>query len=162
MNEGREVSTWIERMSDGLLGAALDPLLPQLGDLLAVTMIVVWVVTALREMATHHALAPHRRVRFVLTGVGGRARSLDELERWAAQLSRCRRRVRRFADRPAQAVRIRLESGPFGPQFTMEGSRLAEPILRDPGLPDVRSTPLSAPPNARGRHRSPSARPPRP
>lgn len=153
MQDGFDVNALVERAT----GWLLDPLRAlDLALLLVLVIALVWltgIAMVIREITTRHALVPYRRVRLRLRSTTAAQRSIEEVDRWAAQLSRVRRRVRRFADRPAQAVRIRLESTPAGPAYTMEGSRLAEPILTNPTLSQVRLTrlpPGGAPVPARG------------
>jgi hypothetical protein len=112
---------------------------------IAITVLALMVVgvVMLREFMTHWALTPWRRRRYLVRGPGNNDWSQEELERWAAQLSMVRRRVRRRIDRPAHAVRIRLESLPQGgSRYTMESSWRFERVMLNPSLPGVTVTRL--------------------
>ena len=109
---------------------------------LFVVVVVFFVGVLIREVATSYELDPHRRVRYLVRATRTPRWSTEDLERWAAQLSMSRRRVRSHIDRPAHAVRIRLESSPDGPRYTIEGSRRLAAIMRSPVLSDVSVTPI--------------------
>jgi hypothetical protein len=154
MNEGVDILDFLDRA-----WAWVNRLVPVL-DIDAANVLtlikIAWGLLALfcvglliREVATHFELAPHRRARYLVRSIPHTRWSTEELERWAAQLSMSRRRVRSHIDRPAHAVRIRLAARPNGPQYTIEGSRRLAPIMRNPVLPGLSVTPL----RPRGGHR---------
>jgi len=104
---------------------------------LAITVLALMVVgfVMVREFMTHLALTPWRRRRYLVRATGAHKWSQEELERWAAQMSMVRRRVRRRIDRPGHAIRIRLESTPDGgSMYTMESSWRFERVMLNPAL----------------------------
>jgi hypothetical protein len=103
--------------------------------LLTLAFVLVW-----REVMTHRSLASQRRRRYLVRATGECDWSLEELQRWAAQMTMIRRRVRRFMDRPAHAVRFRLETTPNGTRYTVEGSWRIERIMNNPALRDISVT----------------------
>jgi cell division protein FtsL len=118
--------------------------------LLVCAMVLVW-----REVMTHRSLASQRRRRYIMRATGATDWSMEELERWAAQLTMIRRLARRFMDRPAQALRFRLETTPRGTRYTVEGSWRIERIMNNPALRDVAITRMPA----RGRRGNPHLSP---
>lgn len=101
-----------------------------------------------REAMTHRALMPHHRGRYLVRRAGTTSWSDEQVARWAAQLSMIRRRVRRIQDRPAQAVRVRLEATPHGPRYTIEGSWRLDKVMRNPALPGMVVTRMRPRPSA--------------
>lgn len=111
------------------------------GTLLALS--VGW--TALRRLATRRALHPDRRVRLVALPTDTFDPTAEEVDRYAAQLSRVRRTVRGRLDRPAHAVRLRLDSVAGGQcVYRIEGSAQAASILRLTGYAEVDLRPADA------------------
>ena len=122
---------------------AMEYVLGALKVVLTVLTVLVCTFYAVREVATHHALSPWRRRRYLVRITGAKDWSREDLERWAAQLSMVRRRVRRRMDRPAHAIRIRLESTPQGgSKYTMESSWRFERVMLNPALPGLAVTRL--------------------
>jgi hypothetical protein len=117
--------------------------------LLALASVLVW-----REVMTHRSLVSQRRRRYLVRATGDCDWSMEELERWAAQLTMIRRRFRRYMDRPAHALRFRLETTPNGTRFTVEGSWRIERIMNNPALRDISVTRM----RPRGRRGDPRLR----
>jgi len=160
MSEGVDIFDFLNQAFDRLIRLLPIPRFDAADILSLVTFLfavlaVFCVGLIVREVATWYELAPHRRVRYLVRSTPNPRWSTEELERWAAQLSMTRRRVRSHIDRPAHAVRIRLTSSPDGPRYTIEGSRRLAPIMRNPVLPAMSVTPVRPP----GRqHRTPRGR----
>jgi hypothetical protein len=158
MNEGVNVFDVVNQALDRLIRLLPVPRFDaadvvSLITFLFVVVAVFFVGLIVREVATSYELAPQRRVRYLVRSNPNTRWSTEELERWAAQLSMSRRRVRSHVDRPAHAIRISLVSGPDGPRYTIEGSRRLAPIMRNPALPGLSVTPI----RPRGRQK-PSSR----
>lgn len=106
---------------------------------------VVTVREALHRLSTRRALHPDRRVRLMVLPTETFDPSIEEVNRYAAQLSRTRRTVRGSLTRPAQAVRIRLDSVGAGQCiYRIEGSSTAASILRLAGYHEVDLRPADA------------------
>lgn len=104
---------------------------------------VGWVV--LRSLATRRALRPNRRVRLMALPTETFDPTGEEVDRYAAQLSRVRRTVRGGLDRRAHAVRLRLDSvAGGGCVYRIEGSAQAASILRLTGYAEVDLRPADA------------------
>lgn len=104
---------------------------------------LIW--SLLRAAATRRALRADRRVRLVLLPTETFDPRPEEVSRFSAQLSRARRTVLGSLDRPAQAVRIRLDSIANGQcVYRVEGSRRAESVLRLSGYAEVDVRPVEA------------------
>jgi hypothetical protein len=149
----------IESIPSAVLDSFLDwfvallshPTMRLIGNAAALVMTILAIllligVTA-REIMTHWALAPSRRRRYLVRTTGDGDWRFEDLERWAAQLSMVRRRVRRRFDRPAQAIRIRYETTPNGPRYSMECSWRFERVMLNPSLPGVSITRMRPRPN---------------
>lgn len=142
------VIAWFHRLS------------PNLGDTIADVATIAGVVAVCasavfltwREIMIARALQPHRRGRYLVRSTRTNEWSKEELARWGAHLAMIRRRVRRFQDRPAHAVRIRLAATRNGVAFMIEGSWRLEKVMRNPLLPGVVITRLRprAQPDASG------------
>lgn len=147
MNQSIDPMPVLDQILGWLLSALTHPLMEYvLGALkVVITLLTVFLCAfyAIREIITHYALTPWRRRRYLVRSMGAKDWSREEIERWAAQLSMIRRRVRRRMDRPAHAIRIRLESTPQGgSKYTMEGSWRFERVMLNPALPGVAVTRL--------------------
>lgn len=109
----------------------------------AVVVCVLW--TATRCLATRAALTPARRVRLMALPTESFDPAPEEVDRYAAQLSRSRRTVRAALTRPAQAVRVRLDSvGDGRAVYRIEGLDDAASILRLTGYREVELRPADA------------------
>lgn len=112
---------------------------------LAILIAVIVVRQALGRLSTRRALHPDRRVRLMVLPTETFDPSIEEVNRYAAQLSRTRRTVRGSLTRPAQAVRIRLDSVGAGQCiYRVEGSSTAASILRLAGYHEVDLRPADA------------------
>lgn len=104
---------------------------------------VLW--TATRGLATRAALTPARRLRLMALPTESFDPAPEEVDRYAAQLSRSRRTVRAALTRPAQAVRVRLDSvGDGRAVYRIEGLDDAASILRLTGYREVELRPADA------------------
>lgn len=109
----------------------------------AVVLGVLW--TATRCLATRAALTPERRLRLMALPTESFDPAPEEVDRYAAQLSRSRRTVRAALTRPAQAVRVRLDSvGDGRAVYRIEGLDDAASILRLTGYREVELRPADA------------------
>ena len=145
--DGIDLQAALDQFLDWLVAALSHPAMEYvIGALkVVITLLVVMLCAfyAIREFMTHLALSPWRRRRYHLRVTGKQEWTQEDIERWAAQISMVRRRVRRRMDRPAHAIRIRLESTPNGPaKYTMESSWRFERIMLNPALPGVKVTRL--------------------
>jgi hypothetical protein len=146
MNQGIDPLTVLDYFLGWFVEVMTHPAMVYvLGALKVVITLLILLLAAFyaaREFMTHLALSPFRRRRYLLRATGKPDWSMEDLERWAAQISMVRRRVRRRMDRPAHAIRIRLESTPHGPKYTMESSWRFERVMLNPALPGVKVTRL--------------------
>ena len=112
---------------------------------LVIVIAVIVVCQTLGRLSTRRALHPDRRVRLMVLPTETFDPSIEEVNRYAAQLSRTRRTVRGSLTRPAQAVRIRLDSVGAGQCiYRVEGSSTAASILRLAGYHEVDLRPADA------------------
>jgi hypothetical protein len=147
MNQGIDPLTVLDYFLGWFVEVMTHPAMVYVLGLLKVviTLLILLLAAfyAVRELMTHYALSPWRRRRYLVRATGQPTWSMEDLERWAAQLSMVRRRVRRRMDRPAHAIRIRLESTPQGrAKYTMESSWRFERVMLNPSLPGVEVTRL--------------------
>ena len=147
MNQAIDPLTVLDQFLGWLVAALSHPAVEYLIGALKVVITILTVLIcaffAAREFMTHLALSPWRRRRYLLRVTGDEEWSQEDMERWAAQISMVRRRVRRRMDRPAHAIRIRLESTPNGgAKYTMESSWRFERVMLNPALPGVKVTRL--------------------
>ena len=166
--EGVNLSDLFERVSRWIANVTVNIVWSVVLRYVVIGLVVVISVGACilvwREVMTQVALAPHRRRRYLVRSIGPHEWPMEELERWAAQLSMVRRRVRRLQDRPAHAVRLRLEATPHGSRYTMESSWRFERVMHNPALSGVSITrlrPRPAPGSAHDGPSAPSTPPPR-
>lgn len=125
------------------------------GVVLFVALFILFVLCCVlvgREVKTYHSLKPHRRRRYVVRPTSAHEWSVEDVETWAAHLTTVQRRVNRFLDRPAHALRIRLASTPQGPRYTIEGSWRLDLSMRNPVLPGIAISRLRPRPNPGGQH----------
>jgi hypothetical protein len=162
MNVESVPSAVLDSFLDFFVGLLSHPTMELVANAAALAMtvlaILLFVAVLLREIMTHWALTPSRRRRYLVRATGDGDWSLEDLERWAAQLSMVRRRVRRRLDRPAHAVRIRYETTPNGPRYSMECSWRFERVMLNPTLPGISITRMRPRPNGP----QPSSGPPPP
>jgi hypothetical protein len=122
--------------------------LATLRTLLVATVTLAAIATAwvaLCTLATRRALRPDRRVRLLALPTDTFDPTPEEVDRYAAQLARVRRTVRGRLDRPAHAVRLRLDSvAGGGCAYRIEGSAQAASILRLTGYAEVDLRPAGA------------------
>ena len=136
----------LDRFNNVLVDVLLSPLTATVLNVLltVATVLVTFLCAALlvREILTYRALAPHRRRRYLVRAVGDVRWTMDEVELWAAHLSKIRRRYRVFLDRPALALRFRLQATPDGTRYTIEGSRRIDRVMLNPVLSGIEITRL--------------------
>ncbi|MEX0657692.1 MAG: hypothetical protein WD080_01025 [Egibacteraceae bacterium] len=111
-----------------------------------VAIVAVTVVLAMfRRHRTRRALRPAQRVRFEVLPTDTFDPSPEEIDRYAAQLARTRRAIRRGTHRSAHAVRLRLDAeGDGAIRYRLEGHRRAASILGNPGFHEVEIHPIEA------------------
>lgn len=111
----------------------------------AATVVLVALLGTARGLATRAALTPERRLRLMALPTESFDPAPEEVDRYAAQLSRSRRTVRSALTRPAQAVRVRLDSvGDGRAVYRIEGLDDAASILRLTGYREVELRPAAA------------------
>lgn len=119
-------------------------LTPAAARLAALTALVVAALALIRVHRTHRALTPAERVRIDVRPTDTFDPVLEEIDRYAAQLARTRRAVRKGTSRSAHAVRIRLDAAGDGTvRYGIEGHRRAASILAVPGFHEVELTPVT-------------------
>ena len=145
----------LDRFNDVVVDVLVSPraatVLSVLLTVATVLVIVLCAALLVREVLTFRALAPDRRRRYLVRATGDARWTMDEVELWAAHLSKIRRRYRVFLDRPAQALRFRLQATPDGTRYTIEGSRRIDRIMLNPVLSGLEITRLR--PLPQGDHR---------
>lgn len=103
------------------------------------------VLTMARRHLTRRALRPAQRVRFEVLPTDTFDPSPEEIDRYAAQVARTRRAIRRGTHRSAHAVRLRLDAEGDGTiRYRLEGHRRASSILGSPGFHEVELHPIDA------------------
>ncbi len=107
------------------LGKALDAL----ADVTVIGVGVLIMIALLRAMAIRSAL--RRRVVWAALPADEFDPAPEDVSRFAFQISRVRRAVRGWFERPASAVRIRLDAVPEGQMlYVIEGPAHARSVLR--------------------------------
>jgi hypothetical protein len=115
------------------------------GVVLGVMVLVLLGWRLLQTLLTRRALRPERRMRLLALPTETFDPTSEEVDRFAAQLSRVRRSVRGGLDRPAQAVRLRLDSIGAGQcAYRIEGPDRAASILQLAGYAEVELRPADA------------------
>lgn len=155
MDIGDLITTWLNRGIAWLDGPGWSVALSMAAYGLFVLAVLVIVAVVARQVLSHHNLAASRRRRYVLRAARGTEWTMDDVDLWAAQLSMIRRRYRVFLDRPAHAVRFRLQATPQGARYTIEGSSRIERIMLNPALPGLEVTRMHTAPGATVRHEPP-------
>lgn len=124
-------------------GAALSGRTVAVAAVVLAAVAGVWLTS--RLVMTRRALDPSRRLQLMALPTESFDPSPEEIDRYAAQLSRSRRTVRSALSRPAQAVRVRLDSvGDGRAVYRIEGLADAGSILRLTGYREVELRPAEA------------------
>lgn len=108
-----------------------------------VIVAVTVVLAVVRRHLTRRALRPAQRVRFEVLPTDTFDPSPEEIDRYAAQLARTRRALRRGTHRSAHAVRLRLDAEGDGTiRYRLEGHRRASSILGSAGFHEIELHPI--------------------
>jgi hypothetical protein len=119
-------------------------LTPGAARLAALALVVAAALAIVRAHRTRKALTPAQRVRFIVRPSDTFDPGTEEIDRYAAQLARTRRSVRRGTSRTAHAIRIRIDAAGDGTvRYAIEGHRRAASILATPGFHEIELTPVT-------------------
>lgn len=141
-NAAARLSDLAGRVTD-TVGAALSGRTLVAAAVVLAALAGVWLMS--RLVTTRRALDPSRRLQLMALPTESFDPSPEEIDRYAAQLSRSRRTVRSALSRPAQAVRVRLDSvGDGRAVYRIEGLADAGSILRLSGYREVELRPADA------------------